>query len=272
MDWVTQMRRQIAVLSETYANERGLPFYKSLGKHPTVMFERFDNETRHGNFIYDSYNAILANTEWRRRLGKKHQRPDALPETKRKAARELDSSNSSDALLMNIFCYPDAFNSQLAALFGLTAILTPDFGTEGKAPLSNGRTDTTEVDMKLGNVIFEAKLTEASFTSKIKSHVEKYDGLSQVFNIEQLTQTDEEYRSYQLIRNILVASHHNYSFFLLCHARRPDLINEYQNVHAAIRTQELQSRCGIILWQKIASVVPESLATFLSLKYGIEPG
>jgi len=39
----------------------------------------------------------------------------------------------------------------------------PEFGYKARVPLLGGRTDRTEVDMKLGRLLVEAKLTESDF-------------------------------------------------------------------------------------------------------------
>jgi hypothetical protein len=67
---------------------------------------------RHGNFFDAAYAAIAARPEWMRRFDKIHAQGRALPkpESGRKW-RELDSSMSSDALLMNVFCAPGVAES-----------------------------------------------------------------------------------------------------------------------------------------------------------------
>ena len=39
----------------------------------------------------------------------------------------------------------------------------PEFGFKPRIPLTSGSIERTEIDMKLGSVLFEAKLTEADF-------------------------------------------------------------------------------------------------------------
>jgi hypothetical protein len=60
--------------------------------------------------------------------------------------------------------------------------------------------------MKIGNRIFEAKLTETDFTQKTPSVVESYVDFETVFDKNILPRTQNgEYENYQLIRNILTA-------------------------------------------------------------------
>ena len=105
-NWAAKLRAELAQRAKRFANAQGVTFYESLGSSPAVLFPADPDRLRHGNFIEKSYTAILANPVWGRRLEKAHSQRRALPEKRRDDARELDSSNSSDALLMNCFCYP----------------------------------------------------------------------------------------------------------------------------------------------------------------------
>ena len=94
------------------------------------MFKKYvvDEKELHGNFLDYSYRAILKNQHWAKRLKKPHQRIDALPPEEQEA-KECDSSNSSDALLMNIFCYPGIRQPKgVARLLGLEELPEPEFG------------------------------------------------------------------------------------------------------------------------------------------------
>jgi hypothetical protein len=128
-----------------------------------VIFSR-NPEGQHGNFYPASYRNICAHPQWARRLSKVHT-------ASRKASRitgcrwmELDCANSSDALPMNIFCYRRVLrNPAMSALLGIDAFEAPEFGFRPAIPLRNEKTDRTEVDMKIGNLLVEAKLTETDF-------------------------------------------------------------------------------------------------------------
>ena len=126
----------------------------------------------------------------------------------------------------------------------------------------------TELDMRAGKVIFESKLTETDFTERPRAHVERYRGLSEVFDVSVLPQTEVAFQGYQLIRNVLAAAAHGYHFVLLCDGRRPDLLHEWWQVHAAIRTAQLRARCRFLLWQEVADACPAPLQEFLHVKYG----
>ena len=270
MNWADALRREIRKCAEEYAEQHELSRYHSLGRSPTVMFEAYAGGTLHGNFLAGSYKAILDYPPWRARLLKPHQRPDALPARTGREAMELDSSNSSDALLMNIFCYPAITRSvSLAQLFGRRTLPSPEFGVPGCVPLKGGEPDATEIDMRLGKSFVEAKLTEANFTAKMKAHVETYRDFDRVFDSATLPQSDEEYSDYQLIRNVLAASAHEAEFYLICDARRPDLLRSWWEVMRSIKSPALRSRCHFVLWQEIAASVPEGVREFLLEKYGI---
>jgi len=99
---------------------------------------------------------------------------------------ELDSCNSSDALLMNIFCHPGVLRSGRAqSMLGLDANVEPCFGYKARVPVVGGRVDRTEVDMLLGNLLVEAKLTESNFQKAEKRVLAAYRDFHHVFDEEQ---------------------------------------------------------------------------------------
>ena len=111
--------------------------------------------------IAASYRAILRRPEWRARLQKVHSQGRRSLPAKDGSWRQLDSSLSSDALLMNIFCYPGVTRRmEVCRLLGLEPGGVSELGFMPRVPLLSEVTERTEVDMKLGNQIFEAKLTE----------------------------------------------------------------------------------------------------------------
>ena len=270
--WSTALRAELTKRAELHMTRVGAPGYLSLGPTPTRLFETYADGTRHGNFVNASYQAICAEPAWHARTQKSHSQAQALPTEKRPSARELDSCNSSDALLMNCFCYPGAAERAIAALLPSVSYSTPEFGVHGEVALVDGERDTTEIDMRIGSAIFEAKLTERDFTSRPKSHVERYGRLSEVFQVGTLPQTSDEYRGYQLIRNVLAANQHGWVFYVICDGRRPDLLREWWAVNSAIRDAQLRARCGFLLWQEVARMCPSPLAAFLAQKYGLGDG
>jgi len=269
VNWSGLLKDQIRVRAEAWAQAGALPSYASRGSPPTVLFEPLANHSRHGNFHDAAWTAILATPNWRARLDKPHSQSSALPASKRAAAKELDSSNSSDALLMNCFCFPGAVGQILEGLGLPRQDDTPEFGFKAQLLLTDGTTDRTELDLKLGNLIFEAKLTESDFTSCSKSHLFHYRDFLSVFPADLLPSSGNDFEGYQLIRNVLAAAHHTASLFVLADQRRPDLLQEWWAVHAAIKEPGLRVRCGFRTWQQVAAASPSALAAFLYTKYGV---
>ena len=243
------------------------------GATPSVIYA--PEQGSHGNFIDASYRRIVANPAWARRLEKAHTakrqaRPMGVDEEVR-AWRELDTATSSDALLMNIFCYPRVFASgKLGSLLGVEAGVKPEFGVRSTAALAGGHVNTTELDMRLGDLLVEAKLTEADFQCAPMPLVERYVEFDAVFERERLEVTRRGLRSYQLVRGVLAAAAANARFAVFCDARRPDLVADWYRVMAAVRSFELQGRLRLVTWQEIAGCVPKGLRGFLGEKYGID--
>jgi len=239
-----------------------------------VIFE--PNATSHGNFIEASYHRILANPDWARRLNKVHTarrqaRPTGSDERVR-VWRELDAATSSDALLMNIFCYPRVWTPSLRALLGMSADEQAEFGVRSNAPLERNLINTTEIDMRLGDLLVEAKLTEADFQFGPMRLLERHTGFDRVFDRDQFEVTRRGVRSYQLLRGVLAAQAVNGRFCVLCDARRRDLTADWFQVIRAVRSFDLQSRLRLVTWQEIAAVVPRPLREYLAQKYGIVKG
>jgi hypothetical protein len=186
---------------------------------------------------------------------------------------ELDSCISSDALLMNVFCYPGVFtDGRLLALLGVSSDPLLCFGYKARVPFQNGRFDRTEVDLRVGDLLVEAKLTEGDFQNAAKKSVLNYRDLEEVFDVEGLPQSSDRFLSYQLLRNVLAAFALNCSFSVIVDARRTDLSKAWYEVMKCVRSVELRTRLRIATWQEIAGVVPSKTRSFLAEKYGIVSG
>jgi hypothetical protein len=270
--WVSKLKDELRERAHYLATTQGIPHYSSLGDPPTILFPVAADGNSHGNFHPDSWRSILASDTLARRLEKGHaQAATALP-VEHAGARELDSSNSSDALLMNCFCFPGAVPRIMKGLglwesVGSTAL--PEFGVKAKLPKTQNRQDATELDMKIGTHIFEAKLTEKDFTSSPIDHVREYTDFDTVFDRSALRVVDSVLKGYQLIRNVLAAFHLNATLIVLLDQRRPDLLQEWWSVHAAIKDTAVRLRCGFRTWQQVAAASPPALAAYLAGKYGI---
>ncbi len=266
------LRQELIARNRSYATLNALPHVTSYGELPVVVYQQSECGQDHGNFIPASYRAILAKPEWRKRLEKVHAEGRRCVPAGEGPWRELDSSLSSDALLMNIFCYPRiTARADLCCILGIERGSRPEFGFRRRVPLRSEATERTEIDMKLGNVLFEAKLTEVDFQAQRAELVEGYRDFRAVFACRQLPKNGAKYVSYQLIRNVLAAHALDLDFCALIDARRPDLIEDWYALICCVRSAELRVRCKVLTWQELAGRLPPALQNFLHGKYGIIP-
>lgn len=308
--YANRLRTELGLRNRQFA--RGRLHVESYGNPPVIVYA--PEEDRHGNFFDQAYCAICARPGWVRRFEKVHAqagRSLPKPESARRW-RELDSSMSSDALLMNVFCTPGVVESNaVQRMMGIAPSQAPEFGWKARVPLRNGRFDRTEVDMRWGDLLVEAKLTEADFQRREAAVVEAYQDLDAVFErdllprvamplgrrkeaaefpeeysqeehivppeewkptaVEPVQPTIEGYASYQLIRNVLAAYAQQVSFCVIHDARRPDLKEAWFQVMAAVKSASMRSRLKVLTWQELNALLPPALQEFLDLKYGIAP-
>jgi hypothetical protein len=287
------LRRDLSARADHLARTQNLLHDIHPGSEPIVIFGR-NEDGRHGNFHPASDAAICANPSWLRRLTKPH------TASRRSRARndwqwmELDSCNSSDALLMNIFCHPGVFNGTtltpaVANLLNVELTAQPCFGINPAVPLKNirkGRAslpsnlagcanplkDRTEIDLQLNNLYLEAKLTESNFQTTTPRLIERYRDLETIFDIAHLPRNNTgAIQGYQLIRNVLAAFASEASFCVLCDARRHDLIEIWYSVLSAVHSPIFATRLKLLAWQELATILPKDLQQFLEAKYGILP-
>jgi len=314
--FASRLRMELGARNRLHA--RGRLHVESFGNPPVIVYAP-EEDRRHGNFFDAAYAAIADRPEWSKRFDKIHAQARSLPKVERKW-RELDSSMSSDALLMNVFCTPAVTESpEVRRRLGvdvhdmrvgeMTEQGMPHFGWRARVPLANGRFDRTEVDMRWGGLLVEAKLTESDFQNCHSMVIEPYRDLDAVFERELLPrvqipigrpkasaefpedysqeeiivpadgwqpQTSElqrefisGYASYQLIRNVLAAYAQNASFCVIHDARRPDLREAWFDVMTAVKSAAMRVRLKVLTWQELAAVLPEDLREFLRAKYGI---
>jgi hypothetical protein len=184
----------------------------------------------------------------------------------------LDCANSSDALLMNIFCHPEVIPcTSVQAMLGIEPNTTPEFGFKPRTPLQGNRGDHTEIDMRAGHLLVEAKLTESDFQSAKFSLISRYRDLETVFDLSELPSRNGRQNGYQLIRGTLAAYATGCSFCVFCDSRRPGLIEDWYRIMRAVRLFELRCRLKLLTWQELASVLPSDLQHFLAAKYGVFP-
>ena len=249
-----ELRTELKRLAEAYSSEKNLPIDPSY-KSAAIFTEIGDN------FFPASFKAIQANATWASRLEKQHQ--------KVKWAKEMQSSNSSDALLMNIFCHPKIGSWKgVSDLLGATSV-QPVFGEKPLVKKQGTNGDATEIDLALDGVFVEAKLTESDFTEKQVAAVEAYTDLEKHFCTDLLRRKGDSFENYQVIRNLLAAFQQGKRHLLLCDERRPDLVRSYFETVTCLRDAKKRNRCGVVFWQEIARVCGKDLGGYLAERYGI---
>ena len=268
--YAAALRSELSRRNLAWARDHAFAHEVSLGGVPAVLY-REDEAGLHGNFLPAAYRCMRQDPAWARRLMKVHTSARRALLSHDPGRRELDSSNSSDALLMNIFCHPGTLRSPEARLLlGVDAEAKPVFGFKPRVPLRTGGRDCTEIDMRLGDLLIEAKLTEYDFQSAPLRLVERYKDFDEAFDQERLGIHADRVESYQLIRAVLAAfASPADRFCVLCDARRPDLIASWHRVLLAVKVYDLRCRLLLLTWQELAAVLPGPLQEFLEQKYGI---
>jgi hypothetical protein len=347
------LRRDLNARAQHLATTNHLLHEQTTGTEPSIIFGHNEKaeqgeQATHGNFHPASYAAICANPDWSRRLTKPHTAHRRVRARADWHWMELDCANSSDALLMNIFCHPAVFTDghldiAIANLLSVPTDTKPNFGLHPGVPLRQTRRsrtkrsnpaqetnlqlfqdpsttqtdpteslkdrteslkDRTEIDLQLGNLFIEAKLTESNFQTANLRLIERYRDLETIFAVERLpvkiitpTSTHpsaEDFsdleepspdtaspartsrsrtviQGYQLIRNVLAAFASEASFCVLCDARRRDLIEIWYSILSAVHYPSFAWRLKLLTWQELATALPEDLQNFLEAKYGIIP-
>jgi len=236
---------------------------------PSVIYAE-DETGQHGNFLPAAYRRILRQPAWKARLAKVYTGSRFLPRKADRTRGELECASSSDALLMNIFCYPGILHRRaVCSVLAIPPGLRPRFGVRAGIPLKNGSQDRSEMDLKLGDLLMEAKLTEGDFQTVRCDLVHRYRDLDAVFDVNRLPMRKENYRSCQLIRGALAAHASGASFAVVCDQRRQDLVDACFEVMSAVISSELRCRMSVVTWQELAGTLPRKVRTFLAEKYGI---
>lgn len=262
------LRNELTQRAYAFAQKQGLVHAVSDGASPSVIFG-LDENGRHGNFHPTVYRRICARVEWSERLSKVHTSSRRMNVRSDWQWKELDCAHSSDALLMNVFCHPAAFrNGRLARALNIDERVRPVFGFHPRIPLRNGKTDQTEIDMKLGSLLVEAKLTEGGFETSSLSELLRYRDFDDVFSVNDLARRGGRIEGYQLVRGTLAAVVHGGEFCLVCDERRRDLIESAYSVISSIRRADVRCRVKVATWQEVAAALPLNMQRFLIAKYG----
>jgi hypothetical protein len=133
-------------------------------------------------------------------------------------------------------------------------------------------TDRTEIDLQLGTLFLEAKLTESNFQTAAPRLIERYRDLEIIFDLTCLPRKPTGViQGYQLIRNVLAAYASDAGFCVLCDTRRRDLIEIWYSVLSAVHSYTFATRLKLLTWQELATTLPQDLQRFLEAKYGIVP-
>jgi hypothetical protein len=112
----TQLRREVHLRNATRGEEGEREV--SWGASQSVIFR--EGEGGHGNFLAASYARIVAHPLWKQRLTKSYTASRFVPWAQDRKRYELECASSSDALLMNVFCYPGVLrNRGYARCWGL---------------------------------------------------------------------------------------------------------------------------------------------------------
>src|ERR1700679_3637710 len=126
--YASQLRQDLCQRNRRHA--RGRAHVESYGSAPVIVYA--PEEGRHGNFLDAAYAAMVERPEWMRRFDKIHAQGRSLPKAERRW-RELDSSMSSDALLMNVFCTPGVVESEaVQRMLGVERDTSPVFGWKAR--------------------------------------------------------------------------------------------------------------------------------------------
>jgi len=253
---------------------RGAAFEHELtfGAEPAVIY-RENDAGAHGNFLAASYRRICADEGWRKRLKKSYTASARVPRAGDRRRGELECASSSDALLMNLFCYPRVLcRPQVCSLLGVEAGLKPEFGVRARIAMWRGEVDRTELDMRVGSLRVEAKLTEGGFGTASRERLMRYAAVEEVFDVEELPWSGELVQGYQLIRGVLAAEAEGARFLVLCDGRRADMTEMWFRVLRAVRSYEIRSRMALLSWQELAATMPAVVQVFLAEKYGIVAG
>lgn len=262
------LRKQLTTLAKQYADheDRKYGYNAGISKVPqsAIIFDKTGD-----NFTYEAWETIKNNPYYFSRTQKAH---SSFDQTNPK--EEMQSSNSSDALLMNIFC--DRFmktSKGLLKLLNVGDLGKLTFGySPGVALMKNG-VDKTEIDLYIldgdKKIFCESKLTETDFVFKPLSEFQRYKDFEAVFDSTKLPVYREFVGNYQLVRNILAAYQFNASFYLFIDARRPDLAKSFYQTLRCVKDIDLRTRCEVFYWQDLAAVAYADLRHFLQEKYAL---
>jgi hypothetical protein len=249
----------------------GLAQEVTFGTVPSILYSE-DENGGHGNFLRASFRRIQADPAWAARLEKAYTGAARLPRSGDRWRGELECAGSSDALLMNVFCYPGVLRrAGVCSRLGVNSGSRPEFGVRAGLAMRKGETDRTELDMAVDGLLVEAKLTETGFGRASRDRLSRYIDLEEHFALEDLPVSGGMFLGYQLVRGVLAAALRDSAYLVLLDERRADLQEICYRVLCAVRRADTRSRLRLLTWQELATALPPQLQTYLSEKYGIVP-
>jgi hypothetical protein len=269
-DWVAELRRELTLRAITYAQRNCLPHF--LSKGGTIFFEPYldaSGVTRHGNFFAPSYQIIRHDPEWAGMLNHGVANANAIPRLKQGVAMETDSSCSTAALAMSLFCLPE-INEAVASILKVEAG-RPRFAGEIKSSGRRKKSREFEPDIILngGGVYVWAVLTESLTGAMTVSELEQHPSIQRFADLNRLAVSGGIVRYADVLKMYLTAQQNNARFVLIIDQRRQDLAKAYRKIMQAAKSSDIGS---LLTWQDLAKVLPGDAKAFVQQKYGIEAG
>src|SRR2546430_5995620 len=86
-----ELRRELSLRNQQYARRLQLLSRESYGDPPSICYLPSEDGRRHGNFLPESYCAIVRTASWRKRLEKAHSQGRSTLPREDRAWKELDS-------------------------------------------------------------------------------------------------------------------------------------------------------------------------------------
>ena len=269
-DWVAELRRELTLRAITYAQQNNLPHF--LSKGGTIFFEPYldaSGVTRHGNFFAPSYQIIRHDPEWAGMLNHGVANSNAIPRLKQGIAMETDSSCSTAALAMSLFCLPE-INEAVASILNIEAG-RPHFAGEirGSGRRKKDRQLEPDIILNNGEVYLWAILTESLTGAMTVSELEQQPSIKRFTDPHRLAVSGGIVRYADVLKMYLTARQNNARFVLIVDHRRQDLAKAYRRIMQAAKLAD--TGC-LLTWQEIAKVLPVEAQAFVQQKYGIVPG
>ena len=189
--YAAQLRQELTLRNRSYA--RGRAHVESYGSAPVIVYE--PDGGRHGNF----FDAGLRGHYRKSRLDAPL-RQSSCPGRAcvAQAATRFRPPLARARLLHELRRPADEYlltpgvaeSAAVRDALGVDTETAPVFGWKARVPLANGRFDRTEVDMRFGSLLVEAKLTEVGFQTRAAAIVEAYRDFDLVFDRDLLPRVE----------------------------------------------------------------------------------